>query len=253
MRKALAAPAIAIAAMAFPLLTMSAAQAADSTSYQADLGSLNESGVTGTAMITLDGDQATVQIDASGLLDGAPHAQHIHIGAQGVCPTAADDANGDGIVSTPEAQDKYGMIGASLTVSGDTSPDSALAVDRFPSSGTESYSRTFTASSDVVQSLQGGTGVVVVHGIDPNGSGSYDGDAKSELDPSLPLEATAPAACGALAVAQMGSVPQGSADTGGGATAGVEDQLALGLGGLAAAGAAAAGVVAFRRRQTEQA
>ncbi|MDR7301891.1 hypothetical protein [Haloactinomyces albus] len=38
--------------------------------------------------------------------------------------------------------------------------------------------------------------MVVLHGIDPNDSSAYDGEAKSSLAPSLPLEATAPAACG---------------------------------------------------------
>lgn len=253
MRKALAAPAVAIAAAAFPLLTMTAASAAEQSSYQADLGSLNDSGVTGTAMVTIDGDQATVTINANGLLAGSPHAQHIHIGGEGTCPTPAADADGNGIVSTPEALPNYGPIQVSLTTEGDTSPDSALAVDRFPTApgGTESYNRTFTVGTDVAQKLDGGVGVIVVHGIDANDSGTYDGDAKSTLDPSLPLEATAPAACGVLEAAQMSSVPNGSADTGGGSTAGVEDTAAIGVGALALTGAAAVGAVAYRRRRAD--
>ena len=49
-------------------------------------------------------------------------------------------------------------------------------------------------------SLRDGTAVVVVHGIDYNGNGTYDFDSlgASQLDPSLPLEATPPALCGAL-------------------------------------------------------
>ena len=39
----------------------------------------------------------------------------------------------------------------------------------------------------------------MVHGIDYNHNGRYDGVlGASELDPSLPQEATAPALCGAL-------------------------------------------------------
>ena len=40
---------------------------------------------------------------------------------------------------------------------------------------------------------------MVIHGIDYNHNGKYDFSAgKSDLDPSLPAEATDPAACGVL-------------------------------------------------------
>ena len=57
---------------------------------------MNSSGVTGTGMVTLDGNSATVMIEATGLLAGAPHAQHFHIGALGHLPhrRARDDADG---------------------------------------------------------------------------------------------------------------------------------------------------------------
>jgi hypothetical protein len=38
---------------------------------------------------------------------------------------------------------------------------------------------------------------IVQHGVDLNGNGVYDGVA-SDLDPSVPLEATLPANCGAI-------------------------------------------------------
>jgi hypothetical protein len=166
--KAFALPTVALTAAAFPLLSMSAASAATG-SYQADLGALNDSGATGTGMVTFDGDQATVTVEASGLLAGSPHAQHFHIGAEGVCPPASADADGDGIISTPEGQPFYGMIGTSLTTEGDTSPDSALAVERFPTAegGSFTYERTFAVTPDVVSPFEAGTAVLVVHGIDP--------------------------------------------------------------------------------------
>jgi len=38
-----------------------------------------------------------------------------------------------------------------------------------------------------------------VHGVDYNGNGKYDfSQGKSDLDPSLPAEATDPALCGVL-------------------------------------------------------
>jgi hypothetical protein len=252
MRKAFAVPAVAIAAAAFPLLTMSAASAADG-SYQADLGALNESGVSGTGMVTLEGNQATVMIDASGLLEGAPHAQHFHIGAEGTCPTDANaaDLEDDGFLSTSEGAPFYGAIGTSLTLEGDTSPDSGLAVDRFPTSGDLTYERTFEVTPDVAAAFEAGTAVLVLHGVDKDGDGTYGGDVVSDLDPSLPMEATAPAACGSFAASQMGTAPGGGAETGAGGTAGVEEQAAIAVGSLALVGAAAAGAVAYRRRQAD--
>ena len=251
MRKAFALPTVAIAAAAFPLLTMSPALADHDGSYQADLGALNASGVSGTGMVTLSGDQATVMIEASGLVAGAPHAQHFHIGAQGTCPTDAADEDGDGFLSTTEGAPFYGAIGTSLTTQGDTSPDSGLAVDRFPTAddGTVRYERTFDITEDVQKAFAAGTAVLVLHGVDKDGSGTYDGDVVSDLDPSLPMEATAPAACGALQAAQMGTAPNGGAETGAGGTAGIEQQAAIGVGALALAGAAGAGALAYRRRQ----
>jgi hypothetical protein len=257
LRKAFALPTVALAAAAFPLLSMTAASAAHDGSYQADLGAVNMSGVSGTGMVTLDGNTATVMIEASGLLAGSPHAQHFHIGAMGECPSndLSDDADGDGFVSVTEAAKYYGAIGTSLTTEGDTSPDSGLAVDRFPTAegGSLSYERTFEITEDVQQSFAAGTAVLVLHGVDKDGSGAYDGDVMSELDPSLPMEATAPAACGALTMAQMGTAPSGGAETGAGSTSGIENQGAIGVGALAAVGAVAAGAVAYRRRSADQA
>jgi Cu/Zn superoxide dismutase len=248
MRKTYALSTVAIAAAAFPLLTMSAAQAADG-SYQADLGALNESGVTGTGMVTLNGNEATVMIEASGLLEGSPHAQHFHIGAEGTCPPAETDDDGDGFLSTTEGAPFYGDIGTSLTLEGDTSKESGLAVERFPTDGELMYERTFELSDDAAAAFEEGTAVLVLHGVDKDGSGKYDGDVMSDLEPSLPMEATAPAACGSFAAAQMGTAPDGGAETGAGGTAGVEQSAAIGVGAVALVGAAAAGAVAYRRRQ----
>ncbi len=204
MRKAFALPTVAIAAAAFPLLTMTAASAhSGSHSYQADLSALNESGVTGTGMVTLDGTSATVTIEATGLVEGAPHAQHFHFGAKGACPTDADDKDGDGFVSVTEGAPFYGDIGASLTTKGDTSPSSALAVDRFPTApkGAIHYDRRIDFSSAAVaRAIRSGKGVIVIHGVDYNHNGEYDfaSAGKSDLDPNLPAEATDPALCGVL-------------------------------------------------------
>ncbi|ONI91894.1 hypothetical protein ALI144C_00510 [Actinosynnema sp. ALI-1.44] len=170
------------------------------------LRQLNHSGARGHGVLVLRGNQATIAFTARGVLAKAPHAQHIHIGAQGRCPSQKADTSGDGIVNTTEGHPFYGHIGTSLTTSGDTSPASGLAVDRFPTPKNTSYTykRTITVTSDVAASIRTGKAVLVVHGIDPNHSGKYDGAAPSDLDPSLPLEATSPAACGTFRPHQGG-------------------------------------------------
>lgn len=235
--------AAAAATMAFTPL---AAQAAEGDSYQATLNELNGSGGSGMAMITINGDKATVTLSYSGLAkefnDGPfPHVQHIHIGGKGKCPTASDDKDGDGVVSTPEGAPAYGGIGTSLTLKGDTSAKSATKIDVVPSGGSADYKRTFTLNSDTMASIEDGTGVVVVHGLDPSTLSEEAQDAKSPLVPELPLAATAPALCGALSAS-----PAGGAGTGVGSTAGVEDAGLFVLGGgLVAAGAA----LGLRRRK----
>lgn len=203
--------------------------------FTADLQALNDSGATGTATITVDGDQVTVEIEASGLTPGAPHAQHLHIGGDNTCPGADADTDDDGLVTTPEGQPFYGDVAVSLTLDGDVSPDSVLAVDRFPvadDSGAVSYSRTFSLPDGVSTDMLGDA-VVVQHGVDLNDSGTYDGDEPSPLNPDLPLEATIPANCGALSVAD---VPDTS--TVGGETGGSTAPFLLVLAGAAVLGAA---------------
>lgn len=217
------------------------------TTLEAHLTELNDSGASGTAWITLEGNEVTVKLDSSGMLADAPHAQHIHIGGANECPDPSMEGTGvDGAIRTTDAAGSYGAVKVSLTNDGDTSPDSALAVDRFPV-GDASYERTFEVDDETAESLRNGDGSVVLHGVDHNGNGTYDGDQESDLDPSLPSEATDPAACGALEVAQMEAWPEGGAETGDGSTAGIEQSGAMiaGAGLLTAAGA---GAFALRRR-----
>ena len=46
--------------------------------YYSELNQFNDSGASGTAMLMLDGDQLTVEIEASGLTPDQTHLQHIH-------------------------------------------------------------------------------------------------------------------------------------------------------------------------------
>ncbi|MER6634238.1 hypothetical protein [Streptomyces microflavus] len=226
-------------------------KAAEGDTYQIDLEQLNDSGASGAALVSLEGDKLTVKIEAQGLVPGQPHAQHIHGSTDGHdfrCPDKSADKDGDGIVTTAEGLPTYGDINISLTTKGDTSKDSGLAVDRMPvadKNGKLTYSRTITVSQDVADHLKDLH--VVQHGIDRNKDGKYDfGAGKSELDPKLPQEATAPANCGMVKGAAVGSMPVGGVETGGGTTQGVESPGLLAAGGAAVL--AAGGLFAVRRR-----
>jgi len=232
--------------------TSTAFAASDSTT--ANLKPVALSGVTGsgTAMVTVDsGNTLTVTLAAMGLLKKSPHAAHIHFGADArhECPTAADDAGGDGHLNTTDGAPAYGPVAVSLTKTGDTSAKSVLAIDRFSDApqGSISYERgSIKVNAEIAQAVAAGQGVVVVHGVDYNGNGKYDGDTKSDLDPKLPTEATDPALCGVLNAA-----PAGGAQTGGGGTATDDNRLALALGGGLLLVAVGAGAYTVRRARVQ--
>ncbi|MFB6806224.1 hypothetical protein [Streptomyces sp. NPDC056387] len=248
----------AVPAAVFLALGLSGPALAQSgKAYQIDLAQLNDSGSRGTAMLSIKGNQLTVQIESEGMVPGSPSAQHLHGSTNGhdfQCPDATDDTNRDGILSNTEATVDYGNINISLTTSGDTKATSGLAVDRMPvanKQGKLSYKRTITVSQDVVDHIQDLH--IVQHGIDRNKNGKYDfeGAGKSELDPKLPQEATAPTNCGMVMGASVGSLPVGGIETGGGSgspqSATVTPVTAAG--GALAAAAVTAGAVVFARRR----
>jgi hypothetical protein len=191
-----------VAAFSLGLASVAFAQG-NQQAFQAKLRSLNDSGASGVANLSLQGDRLMATIQSHGMAPGLPHAQHIHGMAQAIseCPTLAADDNGDGLINTVEGLPSYGPIAVSLTTRGDTSPASALAVSRFPvatNGGTVNYSRGFEVRRKVARNL--GDFAIVQHGVDLNGNGVYDFEAAgaSELDPSLPQEATIPANCGVI-------------------------------------------------------
>lgn len=244
---------LAAAALTLAVAPMGAAHADTGTSYQARLDPQNGSGGSGMFTMTVRGDQATVDLSWSGLaatFNGGdfPHVQHIHIGGQGICPTPGLDKNGDGVVSTVEGVPAYGMVGTTLSTKGDTSAKAATDIKIAPAGSSTTYHRTFTLNQDTANALRDGTGVVVVHGLDPATLSKKAQNEKSQLVPSLPLAATAPALCGALS-----SMPVGGVATGTGSTAGIEDAGLLAAGGALLAGGAALGAVATRRRASVQA
>ena len=166
---------------------------------------LNNSGARGRAAVAVEAQRLNVHVHAEDLAPGVPHAMHIHWGEQArhECPSVGrDDSDGDFRITTVEGVPAYGPVRVSLTTSGDTSPDSVLAVDRFPTApqGTIRYDRRMRTQTDVARAIRRGEAVVVIHGVDYNGNGEYDFDSagESDLNPELPAEATDPAVCGTL-------------------------------------------------------
>jgi len=246
----LIAPALALGALA---LAGSPALAAENNTYQANLAAINGSNASGTFMLSLNGNQATVTEKVSGLTamfngKAYPHVQHIHIGAQGTCPDTSADTNKDGVISTTEGGPSYGAIGTTLSTSGDTSPAAGTDLAIAPSGGSYTYTRTFALDAKTTDSLKAGTGVVVVHGLDPATLPAAAQKAPSDLVPSLPLAATSPTLCGPLTAMPAGA--PGTGITTPATPAGPDLGLLAAGGGLVLA---AGGAYAVRRRMTVKA
>lgn len=230
---------------ATPTPATAAAHGQDYTAMLAPVGGNKVTG-SGELWVTLTGNTAKFTLQVGGLLAGAPHASVLYADAKGACPTAAlaSDNNGHQSVTLADAAPALGAAGTALTISGDTGGGSALALDRYPTAGAYTYSRTFDIDPTVAAAITNGTAAMVVHGIDYNGNGSYD-DVLGTAS-GAPAEAAAPALCGTFVASQMQSVPTGSADTGGGPA---DSPTALaGFGILSLLGAAGAAAVAVRRR-----
>jgi hypothetical protein len=166
--------------------------------FRADLGTLNQSGVTGFAEFARDGDRLTARIEAEGLEPGEVHIQHIHgrVAEDGssldsYSPTPGADADGDGFVELAEGLPSYGPILLNLT----NPPGGGL--DAFPtaSDGQIRYEQTFDLSEQGVlpdgftseDLLPLSFREVVIHGLSVDGSagagttGEVDGTSGYKL------------------------------------------------------------------------
>jgi hypothetical protein len=190
---------LAGAAIAAILLTSGSSTTATRFAAQVQPVPTNRVTGNGTATVDLNGNIATVTVETNGLL-AAVHLMHIH-GGTGTCPSASAAGlfNGHRFISAAQGDNSYGPVLASLTQFGDTSPQSHLASARFLSGASIRYKRAVTLSVEDVRLLHSGLAVIVVHGIDYNGTGAYD----NFLGPDA--EAAAPALCGALLPTQTAS------------------------------------------------
>lgn len=172
------------AVMALVLAPAALAQRSSET-YSVDLESLNNSGATGVAEVTLQGNKLNVNIQATGLEPNKVHPQHIHgftkqnRGQNSVCPppSAADDlenipeevSNPDEFIGVEEGAPFYGSI--------------LLPLMPFPTAdeaGNVSFEETYKVKPGQLKPLE--NKVIVLHG--DNVDGEYVG--------SLPV------ACGQL-------------------------------------------------------
>lgn len=180
----------------------------------------------GSATVTFEGEggEALIEVDWQGLaaeipdltgtpyeaLSGMPfpHAQHIHAGTEGECPTPAADADGNGVIDTPEGLPAYGPVLVSLTEEpGETTPAQTLDVGNFPAGDSATYSRTINLDMDAdtdagtfnpAEQVRADNAVIVVHGLDPAIMPGDTALADSAISDELPLAATAPVLCGVL-------------------------------------------------------
>ena len=207
--------AVLLAVPATLALSAGAAFAVSAGHFQADLHAVPHnhvadggSNVNGHAVLNLTGRTLDIELSATGLTPGEPHAMHIHGDTQAAneCPGINADTNTgdpidpeqlhrgtpDGLISLGEGLPDYGPIDVSLTVTGDTSAGSGLSLERFltaDANGRIDYHRSVVVPKDVAKNL--GNLHIVVHGAD------LPGDADTSSLSSL-FEATLPVACGEI-------------------------------------------------------
>ena len=197
--------ALLVAVVAVAVVLSTGSKSTGGTPATAALAPVPTNHVTGSGKVSvrLVGNRAQITLDTEGLDGGAllTHAMHIHAGGRGECPpaSAAKLHNGHLAIDTNDGIAYYGPPVQSLTTSGDTSVASILVFKRFPTGGSIRYNRTITLPASVVRYIRENNAVIVVHGIDYDGSWIYSGVLdRSDLNKALPATATAPALCGRL-------------------------------------------------------
>ena len=154
--------------------------------YTADISALNNSGVSGTAELVLEGNQLTVTINATGLEPGMVHPQHIHgfkeNNQNSKCPPASADEDGDGFVELGEGLPFYGPV--------------LLPLDPFPTApdGTITFVETYDVSDLEFSVTPLQNRAIVLHGM--TATLTKDGEQITDYIATLPV------ACGQIQPAQ---------------------------------------------------
>jgi len=166
------------------VLVTACGQSQELDRYTARLGAINDSGVSGMASLSLDGDRLLVEIDAEQMVPGRIHPQNLFAGngeqGRARCPTAATDADESGLVTPVEVQDAFGP--------------GAVPLEPFPTVGSDgqlAYRLTSELKPGELEKLDGR--VLVLHGL---GGGSSDDAPADGYEPGMPV------ACGRLAPAR---------------------------------------------------
>jgi len=204
-------------------------QPSGTSTYTATFTPLNNSGVSGTSDLTLNGSTLTVTVNATGLEPNQQHEQHIHgfaDNSQSVIPAfppdPSVDTNGNGIIEDMEAEAVVGppILGLAGTNStGNTDPagsgvpggpgqpsEDPTLYPTADAAGNINYSGTFTIDPTLFSDLT--TRTVELHGLTQNGT----------YDPTLPV------ASAAITLVDNGG---GGGNGGGGATAAVVNRAAV--------------------------
>jgi len=177
--------------------------------YTTTFTSLNNSGVTGEAIVAYDIQTrtVTVAISASGLEANQPHIQHIHgfpNGMNATTPTLAQDDDGDGFIELAEGLDTYGPILLNLATNHDNGAGSDNGHDHgdfsgFPTApdGTIWFIEQYQlAADDPLTTASFDLREIVIHGMSvPEGVGA---GTPGEVDGSGGYELVLPVASGEL-------------------------------------------------------
>jgi hypothetical protein len=130
--------------------------------FRVKFDELNAAGVKAEATLQVRGGDLTVTLDAVGRVPAHVHPQHIHgFDAQtSVCPTAANDTDGDGIISFAEGSPAFGQVQVDLQPY--PTPENAA--------GSTHYRMTFVASNVPFTASELTEKTMVLHGDFVGGS-----------------------------------------------------------------------------------